>query len=165
MCLLPIFLSKWSREPLPGKRWSARGKPQGNERPVIIRDGQDRAWLCQDSKTKAGRGYICSLQIHVETKRECCGERKAASEEAASSALSCCCRLKRVPSHWCREVLKQPSRSWSGKNNFTPLILQLDQVTAALSRRDCIIPKVGLYQTQISGCLFWLPSSDRQWLN
>lgn len=58
---------------------------------------------CQDSKKKAGKGYICcSLQIHVGTKRECCGERKSASEEEALSALSCSLSL-------------------------TPLILELDQ--------------------------------------
>lgn len=112
------------------KDGSAGGKPQGDEQLVILRDGQHRAWLVKVVKHRLGRDTSALCRYMWRQRGNAVGRgRLCQLEEAALSALSCCWRLKRVPSHRCWGVLKQPSRSWHGKNNLTPLILQLDQFT------------------------------------
>lgn len=111
--------------------------------PVMVRDGQERAWLVRVAKQRLGRDTSALCRYMWKQIVNAVGKEKLNQlKDAALCAINWRWRLKKVPSHQCREVLEQRSRTRCGKNNLIPLILELDQFM-----REGAAPKVPISRT------------------
>lgn len=126
----------------------------------MVRDGQERAWLVRIAKQRLGRDTFALCRYMWKQIVNAVGREKLNQlKDAALSAVNWHWRLKGIPSRWCREVLEQPSRTRCGKNNLSPLMLELDQFTRkgggspkGPCKKDLTRPKTALAHSGVAGC-------------